>query len=143
MADQQPESASERSQGTDHRQMLRRRKVMLGMGLLLGVVVICIAAVLTMLHRLEARNASFQPPMTALERQRLLPQDPVLNATPRLDGMRYRDQVEIKSGEFSPAEPADDEPQDDHSPLSHVLILQAGDLHADAHMDARPARHTQ
>lgn len=139
MADHLPESPYGHAQGNDHRHMLRRRKVMLGMGLLLTIVVICVAAILTMLQRLEARNATFQPPMTALERQRLLPQDPVLNTAPRLDGLRYRDQVERTPEDFSPAE---DDLQVDPPPLSHALILPAGDLRADAHANLHSTRQT-
>lgn len=113
---------------------------MLGIGLLLCVVVACVAAIVTMLQRLETRNATFQPPMTALERQRLLPKDPVLDTAPRLDGLRYGDQVEIKAAEFSPVE---DAAHDEHPPLSHAMILQTQELHADTHSDLHPARQTR
>lgn len=140
MADHRPQDAQRLLEGNDHRQSTRRRKVMLGIGLLLCVVVACVAAIVTMLQRLETRNATFQPPMTALERQRLLPKDPVLDAAPRLEGLRYGDQVEIKAAEFSPVE---DQAHDEHPPLSHAMILQTQELHADTHSDLHPARQTR
>lgn len=140
MADHSPQDAQRLLEGNDHRQSTRRRKVMLSIGLLLCVVVACVAAIVTMLQRLETRNATFQPPMTALERQRLLPKDPVLDAAPRLDGLRYGDQVEIKAAEFSPVE---DPSHDEHPPLSHAMILQIQELHADTHSDLHPARQTR
>lgn len=140
MAESQPEGARGLPQGANFKRMLRQRKVMLGVGLLLCIVVVCVTAILTMLQRLEARNASFQPPMTALERERLLPPDPVLDAAPKLDGLRYRQQVELKVEGGSPAE---GENQHGQGPLSHALILQHEDLHADAHSGLRAAAQTQ
>lgn len=67
----------------------RRRKVMIGLGGLLGIVVVGAATIITMLEQLEIRNASFRPPMTSLERERLLPPEPVLEVKPQVEGLRY------------------------------------------------------
>ncbi|MGH8415700.1 MAG: hypothetical protein ACRER8_00165 [Pseudomonas sp.] len=138
MAENQPEGVQTLPRGANFKRMLRRRKVVFGIGLLLGIVVVCVTAILIMLQRLEARNASFQPPMTALERQRLLPPDPVLDSAPKLDGLRYRQQVELKVEGYAP----EDERSEREEPLSRTLILQHEDLHADAHSDLRPAAQT-
>lgn len=138
MAENQPEGVQRLLRGANFKRMLRRRKVVFGIGLLLGIVVVCVTAILIMLQRLEARNASFQPPMTALERQRLLPPDPVLDSAPKLDGLRYRQQVELKVEGYAP----EDERSEREEPLSRTLILQHEDLHADAHSDLRPAAQT-
>lgn len=135
MAASQPERTRGFTQGAKFKRMPRRRKVMLGVSLLLVVAVVCVAAILVMLHRLEARNAAFQPPMTALERQRLLPSDPVLDTAPRLEGLRYRQQGELKAEGFSPVESVDAE---DQGPANHLLLLHGGNLHADAHSGLRP-----
>ncbi|TDV67859.1 hypothetical protein [Pseudomonas sp. LP_7_YM] len=135
MEENQPERAWGFSQGAKFKRMPRRRKVMLGVSLLLVVALVCVAAILVMLHRLEARNAAFQPPMTALERQRLLPSDPVLDTAPRLEGLHYRQQEELKAEGFSPVEGVDAERQ---GPTNHVLVLHGADLHADAHSGLRP-----
>lgn len=67
----------------------RRRKIMIGVGCLLGIVVVGAATIVTMLEHLETRNASFRPPMTSLERQQLLPAEPVLEVKPQVEGLRY------------------------------------------------------
>ena len=67
----------------------RRRKVMIGVGCLLGIVVVGAATIVTMLEHLETRNASFRPPMTSLEREQLLPPEPVLEVKPQVEGLRY------------------------------------------------------
>lgn len=67
----------------------RRRKVMIGLGGLLGIVVVGAATIVTMLENLETRNASFRPPMTSLEREQLLPPEPVLEVKPQVEGLRY------------------------------------------------------
>lgn len=67
----------------------RRRKVMIGAGCLLGIVLVGAATISTMLDHLETRNASFRPPMTSLEREQLLPPEPVLEVKPQVDGLRY------------------------------------------------------
>ncbi|MCF7558555.1 hypothetical protein [Pseudomonas petrae] len=67
----------------------RRRKIMIGVGCLLGVVVVGAATIITMLEHLETRNASFRPPMTSLEREQLLPPEPVLEVKPQVEGLRY------------------------------------------------------
>jgi hypothetical protein len=67
----------------------RRRKVIIGVSCLLGIVVVGAASIITMLDRLEMRNASFRPPMTSLEREQLLPPEPVLEIKPQVDGLRY------------------------------------------------------
>ncbi|MDH0745470.1 hypothetical protein N5D61_03805 [Pseudomonas sp. GD03842] len=137
MVDHQAEGTHGNIQGNVHKHLLRRQKVMLGLGLLLAVVVMSVAAIVLMLQRLEAKNATFQPPMTALERQRLLPTDPVLDTAPKIDGLRYRDQVERTLEDFAPTSDAS---QEEHPPLSHALILQSADLHADAHANLPAGR---
>jgi hypothetical protein len=102
MADTQPDARGV-PQGGEFKRLARRRKVLIGVGCLLGVVVVCFAAILIMLQRLETRNANFQPPMTALERQSMLPSDPVLSSAPRLDGLRYGDDS-LKVEGFSPSQ---------------------------------------
>lgn len=89
MADKQPDDAISVMPDVHFTRALRRRRVLIGVGLLLGVVAICVAAIVALLQQLEVRNASFQPPMTASERQLLLPADPVLQATPQVEGIRY------------------------------------------------------
>lgn len=71
----------------------RRRKVMIGLGCLLGIVVVGAATIVTMLEHLETRNASFRPPMTSLEREQLLPPEPVLEVKPQVEGLRYGDAI--------------------------------------------------
>lgn len=114
----------------DSRRMIRRRRVLWGVGSLLSVVVICVAVMMTMLQRLEDKTASFQPPMTALERQRLLPKDPVLEAAPRLDGLRYGDEAQSDATHYSVKEV---EAQGRDAPLGQALILQETHLHANTH----------
>ncbi|WP_296254616.1 MULTISPECIES: hypothetical protein [unclassified Pseudomonas] len=140
MAENQSEGIRVTAQGAHTRRMLRRRKVVLGVALLLAIVIVCVTAIGFMLQRLESRNASFQPPMTALERQRLLPPDPVLDAAPRLDGLRYRQQVERKVEGYAPV---DVERADVQGPLSPALMLDGGNLHADAHSGLRPGMRSQ
>lgn len=67
----------------------RRRKIMIGVGCLMGIVVVGAATILTMLEHLETRNANFRPPMTSLEREQLLPPEPVLEVKPQVEGLRY------------------------------------------------------
>jgi hypothetical protein len=117
--------------------MIRRRRVLWGVGSLLSVVVVCIAAMMSMLQRLEDRTANFQPPMTALERQRLLPKDPVLEAAPRLDGLRYGDEAGSDATRYSVKEV---EAQGHDAPLGQTLILQQTHLHANAQDGLRSAR---
>lgn len=138
MADYQP-NADDGSQGFDVRRDVRRRKVMLGVGLLMGVVVLCVAAILIMLQRLEARNASFQPPMTALERQRMLPQDPVLDAAPQIEGLRYGKQPVIGSDDFPPAGVQ----QVSHGPLGQATQFGGENFHADTAAGLQHASHIQ
>jgi type II secretory pathway component PulM len=133
MADLQPD-AHEETPGLDFRRDVRRRRMMLGVGLLLSVVVLCVAAILLMLQRLEARNASFQPPMTALERQRMLPQDPVLDAAPQIEGLRYGKSPAV-SDDFPPLEVQ----QASHGPQG----LDDDGLHADAAEGFKHASHVQ
>lgn len=136
MAERQPEGAYRAPQGNDYKNRFRQRRVMLGIGLLLIIVVTCVVAILTMLQRLETRDATFQPPMTALERQRLLPQDPVLDTVPRLDGLRYGDQGPRS---FSSAQ----DRSDDGTPLlSPALMLPSDDLRADAQSNLHTVHQT-
>jgi hypothetical protein len=113
--------------------VLRRRKVMIGIGALLSIAAVCVAAILLMLQRLEARNASFQPPMTELERQRLLPPDPILEAAPKLEGLRYGQQVEFDSANLVPVE---HDPSQAQGSLSRALMQRREQLHAES--DVRP-----
>jgi hypothetical protein len=76
------------------RTRLSRRKVMGMLGVLMLVALVCVAAIGAMLQRLEARNASFHPPMTQSERQLLMPDEPRLDVTPSVDGLRYGSQVD-------------------------------------------------
>ena len=108
---------------------IRRRRVLWGLGSLLGIVVVCVAVIMAMLQRLETRSANFQPPMTALERQRLLPKDPILEAAPRLDGLRYGAESGPDATHYSVKEV---EAQPGDVPLSQSLILQQTHLHANA-----------
>ncbi|WP_342653110.1 hypothetical protein [Pseudomonas sp. F3-2] len=103
-----------------------RRRALIGMGCLLGIVVICVAFITYMLNHLETRRGSVQPPMTALERERLLPGDPVLETAPRLDGLRYRDNDQSGVDGFSPSHTTDQ--QFSPMPLNQTLILQGRDL---------------
>lgn len=68
------------------------RKVWAMAGVLLLSVLLCCAAIAWMLHGLEARHAARQPPMSALEREQMLPPEPRLEATPQVDGIHYRPQ---------------------------------------------------
>jgi hypothetical protein len=138
MAESRPD-AQEVAQVLDAGRDVRRRKVLMGVGLLMGVVVLCVAAILIMLQRLEAKNASFQPPMTALERQRMLPQDPVLNAAPQIDGLRYGKQPAVGSDDF----PSPKVQPVSHEPLSEAFILENDRLHADAASGLQHTSHVQ
>lgn len=140
MAESQPEGGQRLHRGTKRNWMLSRRKILLSIGLLLSIVLVSVAAILSMLHRLEARSATFQPPMTDLELQRILPQDPVLDAAPQLDGLHYRQHIDLKADGYLPA---DQQSSDARAPLSHVLILQSGNLRAESPSPLRPASQTQ
>lgn len=133
MAESQPESAQRTAQMATVWKVLRRRKVMIGIGALLSIAAVCVAAILLMLQRLEALNASFQPPMTELERQRLLPPDPILEAAPKLEGLRYGQQVELDSANLVPVE---HDPSQAQGSLSRALMQRRQQLHADS--DVRP-----
>mgnify|MGYP000043864515 CR=1 FL=1 len=133
MAESQPESAQRTAQMATVWKVLRRRKVMIGIGALLSIAAVCVADILLMLQRLEARNASFQPPMTELERQRLLPPDPILEAAPKLEGLRYGQQVEIDSANLVPVE---HDPSQAQGSLSRALMQRRQQLHAES--DVRP-----
>lgn len=71
------------------RTRLNRRKVLAMLGVLILVIVGCVAAIDLMLDGLEARNASFHPPMTPSERESLMPTEPRLDVAPSVDGLRY------------------------------------------------------
>lgn len=133
MAESQPESAQRTAQMATVWKVLRRRKVMIGIGALLSIAAVCVAAILLMLQHLEARNASFQPPMTELERQRLLPPDPILEAAPKLEGLRYGQQVELDSADLVPVE---HDPSQAQGSLNRALMQRRQQLHADS--DVRP-----
>ncbi|MFJ3486272.1 hypothetical protein ACIPL1_23155 [Pseudomonas sp. NPDC090202] len=130
MADQQA-NAHRPPIDTDALRALRRRRLWVGCGLLLGIVVVCVAAIVIMLQRLEARNANFQPPMTALERERLLPAEPVLDTAPKIEGLHYGSQIQTDGDSLSPSAR--------HAEFEHGLqeplqILQNDDLHANSEM---------
>ncbi|SEI76997.1 hypothetical protein [Pseudomonas sp. NFR16] len=125
MADTQPD-VHEIPQGRAASRLDVRRRALVGMGCLLGIVVICVGVIAYMLNHLETRRASVQPPMTALERARLLPPDPVLETAPRLDGLRYRDNDEPGIDGFSPSHTT--ERQVSPMPFNQTLIRQSGDL---------------
>lgn len=72
------------------RTRLSRRKVVTILGVLVLVVIACIATIGLMLERLETRNANFHPPMTPAERESLMPSEPRLDVAPSVDGLRYR-----------------------------------------------------
>lgn len=121
----------------DSRRLIRRRRVLWGLSSLVGMVVVCVAVIMMMLQRLEARTANFQPPMTALERQRLLPKDPVLEAAPKLDGLRYGEEAGSDATHYSVKE-VEAQPRD--VPLGQALLLQQTHLHANAQDGLRSAR---
>jgi hypothetical protein len=114
--------------------MIRRRWLMWCVGSLMGFIVVSVAAIVMMLQRIEAKNASFQPPMTALERQRLLPTDPVLDAAPKLDGLRYRDEAKSDPMHYSVKEV---EARGGDEPLGQALLLHETNLHATAQNSLR------
>lgn len=128
MAHQQPNDLG-LPDNDDVRRMIRRRRALWGLGSLLAIVVVCVAVIMMMLQRLEVRTANFQPPMTALERQRLLPQDPVLDAAPSLDGLRYGNETGSDAARYSIKEV---EVQGGDVPLGQASILQQTHLHANA-----------
>lgn len=69
------------------------RTVWTMVGVLMLAVVLCCAVIVWLINSLEARHDAFKPPMSALERERLLAPEPRLEVTPRLDGIRYRQQA--------------------------------------------------
>jgi hypothetical protein len=56
--------------------------------LLLAAIVLCLTGVAWLLNGYQQRAAAQQPPLSALERERLLPPAPRLQSRPRLDGER-------------------------------------------------------
>lgn len=103
MAEKQPVSAVPLTDNS-RRRSSRRRLVMYAAGVLCAMAVVGVASIRIMLERLEARSASFQPPMTSLERQRLLPSDPVLQAPKMLENIRYGDKVGAEGGGLTPVQ---------------------------------------
>lgn len=97
----------------------RRRNVMIGVGCLLGIVVVGAGTIITMLEHLETRNASFRPPMTPLEREQLLPPEPVLEVKPQVDGLRYGAAI-VPSGQPVSVGPAKSE--ETSGPASPLII---------------------
>jgi hypothetical protein len=69
--------------------LVTRRKLILGAGVLLLLTLGCFGAIVLMLQQIESRTASFQPPMTALERESLLPPEPGLNVSTPIEGLHY------------------------------------------------------
>lgn len=132
MAESQPGSTEQIAPSVTPGTMPRRRKMVVCLGALLAIVVVCVAAILIMLQRLEARNASFQPPMTELERLRLLPHDPILETAPKLDGLRYGQQVEPDARDnpnsYSPVE---NDPANGQGAMSRTLMQRSDELHAE------------
>lgn len=139
MAERQPKRTESVAQGANFSRMLHKRNVMLGIGVLLGIAAVSVATILSMLERFEAKSASFHPPMTALERQQLLPQDPILNAAPKLDGLRYGRQVEHNAEGYTPVKGDAGEPQ---GSLDRPLKRRGDDLRADvsSQRDVSPVR---
>lgn len=131
MADNQPTTAVDLVPHARFSRRVTRRALMLGVAALLGIVAGCAATILIMLERLETRNASFQPPMTALERQQLLPADPVLDTTPRLDGLRYGQGSDSAAQGYMPT---GNSAAAQHNSLGHTALLHMHneDLHATA-----------
>lgn len=64
------------------------RKVGGLVALLLAAIVLCLTGVAWLLNGFEQRAASQQPPLSTLERERLLPPAPRLQSRPRQDGER-------------------------------------------------------
>jgi hypothetical protein len=56
--------------------------------LLLAAIVLCLTGVAWLLNGYQQRAAAQQPPLSALERERLLPPAPRLQSRPRQDGER-------------------------------------------------------
>ena len=69
------------------------RKAGAVVGALLLTLLLCCGVIAWLINSLEAQHAAFNPPMSALERERLLAPEPRLEVTPRLDGIRYRQQA--------------------------------------------------
>lgn len=93
------------------------RKVWAIVGVLALVVLLCFGVIAWMVFGLEAQHAAFQPPMSTLERERLLPPEPRLEATPRIDGLHYREQAEQQANSYGWV----DKPQR----IAHIPVKQA------------------
>jgi hypothetical protein len=63
-------------------------KVLALVALLLATVLLCLTGVAWLLHGYQQRAQSRQPPLSTLERERLLPPAPRLQANPRQEGER-------------------------------------------------------
>lgn len=102
------------------RDAVNPRKVWMMAGILALVVVLCFGVIAWMVFGLAARHAAFQPPMSSLERERLLPPEPRLEATPELDGLHYREQAEQQAGGYGWV----DQPRG----IAHIPIKQAQNI---------------
>ena len=118
----------------------RRRKIMIGVSCLLSIVVVGASTIVTMLEHLELRNASFRPPMTSLEREQLLPPEPVLEVKPQVEGLRYGSAI-LPANRTNSADAAIPE---EASVSAEALLFSSPPLPLDAlplpAPDARPGR---
>jgi hypothetical protein len=101
------------------------RKVWATVGVLLLTVLLCWGAIAWLVNFLETRHAAFRLPMSELEREHLLPPEPRLEAQPRLDGIRYRQQALQQLNSYGWV---DQQQGIAHIPLKQAqqLILQQG-----------------
>ena len=137
MADNRADDAISVMPDVNFTRAIRRRRVMLGVGLLLGVVAACAVTIVVLMQQLEVRNASFQPPMTASERQRLLPADPILHTAPQLEGIRYGNHVQYSMQYDESAFDALDDPMGNGGQRADKASTdrsRATNLQVDAHL---------
>ncbi|MEB0040036.1 MULTISPECIES: hypothetical protein [unclassified Pseudomonas] len=101
------------------------RKVWAMVGVLLLTLMVCCGVIAWLIHSLQAQHAAFSPPMSDLERERLLPPEPRLEVMPRLDGIRYRQQAQQQLNSYGWVTPQQGIA---HIPLKEAqqLILQRG-----------------
>jgi hypothetical protein len=93
--------------------------------LLLAAIVLCLTGVAWLLNGYQQRAAAQQPPLSGLERERLLPPVPRLQAQPRQDGERQLAAERIHLDSFGWV---DREHRVVHLPLEQArqIILQQG-----------------
>jgi hypothetical protein len=100
--------------------VVNTRKVWMIAGTLALVVLLCFGVIAWIVFGLEAEHAAFQPPMSALERERLLPPEPRLEATPQVDGLRYREQAEQQADSYGWV--------DQQQGIVHIPVKQAQNI---------------